>query len=180
MKYGIFAVVILSFFVYYGADTNWPAWCLLTFGMLGLALWVFMVGRAVEYPEMLMLALYVTANALVLIEYKPATAAPGIEIGQILAIKNLASTALIEFWILSAGFWFFWKRLREPMGYAFYAIGLLHSLSLIYDQLILRIVTGVSPIGLLGNRSIGASFAVVWVFYCIYFAENWPMTFTRR
>ncbi len=117
------------------------------------------------------LAAWVTYNALTLVEFKPATAGPGIEISQILATKNLVATAFIEFWVISLVFLLCWKTLRKPLAFGFYVIGLIHSVVLIYDQVILRIPTGEAEIGLLGNRSIGASFAAVWVFFCFHFAD---------
>ena len=161
----------LSFFCYWGTDGYWPAWAWVMFcGILfvGTMLWK----KGAPLPAALLLAWF-SLSAWVLVEFKPALEKPGIELGQILTLKNLASSTWIELAVFSASFGLGWKRLRGPLSTAFYVFGIFHAISLFYDQVVLQIVTGTDYIGLMGNRSIGASFSVVWVFFCFHFADNY-------
>lgn len=58
-----------------------------------------------------------------------------------------------------------WQKIKGPLGLGLFLGGLLHSGSLIFDQLILHAESGKVMIGLLGNRSIGATFSALWVFF---------------
>ncbi len=171
MKFLVFLVTIISFFVYYDQDIIWPAWCLIVLGLAVFGIWQAV--SDIEIPfVMIELAGWVAINALFLIEFKPATASPHIDIAQIMATKSLMETALVEFLVISLVFVLFFKKLRTPLADAFYVIGLAHAVSLIIDQVIFRIPTGSAQIGFLGNRSIGASFAAVWVFFTLHYANE--------
>jgi hypothetical protein len=163
----IWVVTVLDFFVYYGQDQTWPPWCLLvmfSLAMIASALTKPLITPKVPVP-LAAVFVWVMFNAFVLIEYKPALFQPASEINQTIMLKNLAATAVLEFFLLSMLFFLCWKKLRGAMGSALFWVGLAHSGSLILDQLVYQIPTGSATIGLLGNRSIGASFAAVWLFY---------------
>lgn len=182
MQYGIFVVIFLSFFAYWETDALWPPWCLLAMTAAFFSLeMLFLVKRSADkYLPLATLFLWVSFNSLVVLEFKPALTAPGIELSQIITIKNLCSTVYIEFLLFSFALTLGWKTLRAPLALGFYIMGLLHAVVLIVDQCVLHLETGTQMIGLLGNRSIGASFTAVWIFYTLYFAEitvdrkQWP------
>lgn len=157
------------FFVYYGTDQYWPPWCLLA------AMGVMGVWAARKVPSKVPLLgpvfLWVSFNALTLVEYKPALDYPGIDKAQNIAVKNLAATSYLEFLLLAMFFAIGYSQARKSLLWAFYLAGLLHALVLIYDQAWLHLETGTVMIGLLGNRSIGASFTVVWIFLTLHLAE---------
>lgn len=109
---------------------------------------------------------YISYNAYSVLAWRPLT--EQFEITKIVSLRDLAGHALVEFWAMSALFILFWKKIRKPLMYGFLYMGLIHTTKLLLDQTILGHVNGVDEIGLLGNRSIGASFSVVWMFFALY------------
>jgi hypothetical protein len=164
-----------TFYAYYGADNYWPGWAWLIFLIIPpLALHILSYARAHKGLEVLPFALFLgwcTFSMWIMVEFKPALEKPGIGLEQELLLKNLSATAYIELLVLSLVFLNFWNFLRRPLALVFFVFGFLHALSLIYDQLIEGIVTGEAYIGLLGNRSLGASFTAIWIFWCFHFIK---------
>lgn len=122
---------------------------------------------------------YFLINAVVMAELIPATESDD-------AMKNIAtrlaaSSAALELILLGIVFCLFWKWLANGIAWALYFGGLAHTISLIFDQLILRIPSGAENIGLLGNRSIGASFTCVWIFLSLHLsAEDYIFRTERK
>ena len=123
-----------------------------------------------QKPWLGLVFLWVSFNALTVVEFKPALDAPGTDLTQIAAVKNLCATGYIEFLLLGI-FFATAPKVRPWLLLGFYFVGLAHAISLIYDQVWLHLETGTAMIGLMGNRSIGASFTVVWLFLTIEMAK---------
>jgi hypothetical protein len=166
--------VVLSFFVYWGQDSIWPAWCFLTFG--SFLLWADSADESKDNcpASVQFLLIWVLFSSLLLVEFKPLAEGAGISIPQTLLIKNLSATALLEFLSGFLFFQHFGRQYRAGLGLGFYMAGLLNTFSLIYDQFILHIPTGTAAIGLLGNRSMGASFTATWVLFSFHYADYFP------
>lgn len=158
------------FLVRYQGDSYWPNWLFLVVAcLLGMA-WNLRSPVTGLHWLPLSLFTWVILNALLVTGFKPGTLGPAIDLGQVALIKELASHAAIEFFVI--GFFFFTiqsRRFFEALEKAFVIVGLVQAGSLIIDQLILHRESGIEPIGLLGNRSIGASFVAVWFFYSFHF-----------
>lgn len=180
---GIFLsfVVVGLFFFNLGGDVYWPPWAFL---MTGLVTY-FAFKTKEKLPLVLALTFwYVAINAINIVEFRASTAA--MKPIEIMVLKHLAGTTCLEFMLLSAFFFGFWKHIRRPLAWGLYFGGLLHVCSLLFDQLVLQRASGAGTLGLLGNRSIGASFVAVWFFFTLHCAgevrehEHWGKSWIRK
>lgn len=161
-------------------DGYWPPWALVTIGILVILIncWANRITATMKgLGELIPIALaaYVIIYSVVIAEVPPLTMGPGINPEQHLLTKNLVLQALLEFSILMTAFMTGWSYLRRAIACGLVPLIAYHSLFLFIDQVMLRKVSGEAEIGLLGNRSIGASFAVVGFFMAVHFTEmeNW-------
>lgn len=167
MNYLLGLLPIVLTFAYYGGDSYWPAWFVMSlFGVLAAASLVYR--KTSILPALLFL--WIGLNAVITFGWKPAT--EGVDLQQTLILKTLSEQAFIEFLLVSGVFLCHWRSLRRPLAWGFYVIGLTHVLCLFTDQAILHIPSGKAYIGLLGNRSIGASFAVCWFFFVLHMFDK--------
>lgn len=101
---------------------------------------------------------------------------------EILQVRMYALIESLETLVIAIGF-LNWKKIRELVAWALFFGGLLHCCDLIYDQMILQVtydqVIHGYEIGLMGNRSIGATFAAMWVFFALEWMRNFDWKFAK-
>lgn len=179
------SAVFCLFFFTYQYDVHWPPWAFTTILAATVLSWRLWCSRKIPWTAA-GLFWWVLVSGLVIAEWRPATASPGS--GEDGSRRMLAAQALVEFLLLSGLFFTQWKRIRVPLGWGLFIGGFFHSIFLITDQWLpktihLGTVTFFSPttffypmdaIGLLGNRSIGASFTAVWTFFACHFVLSNP------
>lgn len=97
------------------------------------------------------------------------TVTEGADIFQIISIRMLTAQAFSIFLLLALFFAKRGQRYRDTIFTFFCVYSLMQTVSLFLDQTVLPVQNFYDHIGLLGNRSMGASFLAVTVFFFIRF-----------
>jgi O-antigen ligase len=181
LNFFFFLSVIGLFFFTWDRDVLWPAWAYLSIACSLYLTGILFVTKTGDVPlahfinhkkipwDMALLFGYVLIESIFFSEWRPLT--EGFELGQKIGIRALASHLGMDFLILSWVFYSHFPKIRSPLKWGIFLGGLAHSISLIIDQLIIQ-SPGIEKIGLMGNRSIGASFAVVWIFLSLHWFKK--------
>ncbi len=165
LSLGVFA----CFFFDYSGDVHWPPWAMLSV-LIALYMTARMcAGRALPLAPNLLFGT-VLINGLIWMSWRPLTAS--LDFQEKVSLRSLAAHAMVEFLLLSTLFYRYWRRVRHPVAQGLYWGGLAHAFWLIFDQTIPKFITLDPHLfnthGLLGNRSIGASFTAAWLFSSIH------------
>ncbi len=163
MRIFIFLAATYLFFFNFDQETSWPQWAYIScFAGVVLAL----SGR--KLPKVFYaLWAWILISSVVISDWRPATNFPE---AQKISLRLLAGQAALPFLLLTFLFALNFKKIRGALGWGLYAGGLFHTAILITDQLLLDRQSSIDTIGLMGNRSIGASFICVWVFFILHFS----------
>ncbi len=163
MRFFIFLATVYFFFFNFNQETSWPQWAYLScFAVIALAIQCRRIPRIFS-----LLWAWFLVNAIIVSEWRPAT--DFADTTQKLSLRLLAGQIAVPLALLAVFFYFTFKKLRGALGWGLYFGGFAHAFYLIFDQLILRNQTNVDTIGLMGNRSLGASFTCIWIFFILTF-----------
>jgi hypothetical protein len=163
------------FFFNFKKDVIWPPWFYLSC-LISVFLTIDIIMSKKVPRSMALLFGVIVLNGIAMFEWRPNTPidskALAFSLDQANSLRLLSAHATAEFLLLSMFFYFYWSKIRSFVGFGLMFGGLFNACSLILDQLILKIPSGADDIGLLGNRSAGASFTAVWIFLVLYFELN--------
>lgn len=173
MKY-LLPVAILGCFCFdYSNDVHWPPWAYLTLLISALLTWRLTENKKVPLSIALLFG-WILASGIAYTEWRPLT--EGIPFDQKAALRVTAAHSTLEFLLLTGLFYTQWRLIRRPVAWGLFFGGLLHTLLLIFDQLapmLFKLPPALfATKGLLGNRSIGASFTAVWLFFTWYLTSR--------
>lgn len=168
------ALVLVMAFCFFvdagGRDVNWPPWTYLT--VVFTCILAFRLVWADRLPwAIVLLFMWILESGFMWMEWRPLTDHMPPE--QRTTIIALAGTSLAQFLLLTITFYTQWPKIRKPLALALFWGGFLHSAILLLDQLAPALFPHLPPQlfltrGLLGNRSIGASFSAVWWYFVLY------------
>lgn len=177
-------LIAFTFFFDVGHDVHWPPWAYLTLVIVLTLSWQLIAQKRHSLIGLVLMA-YITVNGLIMMSWRPLTAA--MPFAEKVAIRSTAAHATVEFLLLSILFITQWPKIRKPIGWGLFIGGAFHAFFLILDQiapLLIDIPSHLAPAfmtqGLLGNRSIGASFAAVWLFFGLHILNAWLPCGIRR
>lgn len=176
-------IIAFLFAFNYGGDVYWPPWSALM--MLSLTFIAFMVWRKESFHKFMgqpaipisaiLLFWYASLNGILFSSWRPLTY--GLDLAEVVTRRGVASHTLYEGLILSILFYCCWSKIRRPVAHGLFLGGAIHAFFLIFDQTLPHVISipkdfewAFNAKGLLGNRSIGASFTAVWVFFTFYIA----------
>lgn len=165
--------LVYLFFFDWRQDVHWPPWAFLSATMALAIAWRLVKSNKLPLIIIITFA-YILLNGIAFVEWRPLTEA--MADADKSAVRLLAAHAMLEFLLLCGLFYTQWHRIRRPVAWGLLIGGLFHAFFLLIDQIAPRYInipTELLPAfetkGLLGNRSIGASFAVIWIFFAIHF-----------
>lgn len=126
-----------------------------------------MIARAKITPWAILLFMWTLESGFLWAEWRPLTQSLPFESSA--AIRYCAAISTLDFLVLCVLFYTQWSRIRAPLAFGLFWGGLAHTSWLLWTQAapILGLNNYVT-LGLLGNRSIGASFTAVWWFFALY------------
>lgn len=158
----IFLASIYMFFFNFNLETSWPQWAYVS------CLAVIASGYYFRGPIIFRaLWTWIMLNAVIFSQWRPAT--EFVDVSEKFSVRILAGAAAVPFLLLTYLFALHFNKIRKPLGHGLFVGGMAHAVYLIFDQLILRNASGISAIGLMGNRSLGASFTCAWIFFILSF-----------
>ncbi len=170
MRWFLPALIVLTFCFDYQNDVHWPPWAMLDWILAGLITWRLIDSKKIPISAALLFGWALT-QGLSFMEWRPLTQDMPFE--QKAAIRLTAAHATVELLLLAGVFYTQWPRIRKAIALGLFFGGLLHTLFLIFDQAAPLLIPSLpqelfATKGLLGNRSIGASFTVVWFFFSLH------------
>lgn len=164
--------IIVTFCFDYQQDVHWPPWCLFAWILTTICTFKVLNNKAKPIPATgALLFGWVLAQGIAFMEWRPLT--QGFPLDQKASIRLVAAHTMVEFLLLVGVFYTQWPRIRRPLAWGLFLGGLLHTVLLIIDQTAPALFPQVPPIlfatkGLLGNRSIGATFTASWFFFALH------------
>ena len=156
--------VLFMFFVKPKSDVYWPQWMFLVITVL-----LFSARRLKVPLSLKLLFTYVVCQCAIIAFYRPIT--EGLSMEGLFVVRYISLQALAQIVFL---YYLFskWKEIGRPLSAFIVLGGFCHAMSLIIDQLFLHLESGVQMIGLMGNRSIGATFTAFWIFFAVHVVED--------
>lgn len=174
MKFFLPIAIMVAFCFDYQNDVFWPPWA-----ALAIITQITLTLRLLENKKLptsaALLFGWVILNGILFMAWRPFT--QGLEFDAKAAIRLCSAQTLAETLLLFGLFYTQWGKIRTPIAMGLWAGGLLHALFLIFDQLAPMLIHSLpeqlfATKGLLGNRSIGATFTAVWIFFSLYLTSE--------
>lgn len=160
----LYAGVFALFFFKPGGDVHWPQWLAYATMAIGFVSLKLKITKSLK-----IFLVYTSIQSVIWAFYRPLTAP--LSYADAVTLRFVALEALIRI-ALSGTIFFWWRETRSIISWALFIGGLLQVCSLSIDQPILHLISGKDAIGLLGNRSIGASFVAVWIFFVLEWSKD--------
>lgn len=155
-------------------DAMWAPWFFVT--LFTSIIFVHKLWNERRVPKVpLLLFSYVMISGICMFEFRPMT--DGGTVPEMSALRLLSAHATLEFVFLGTLFLFFWNQIRIPMAVAFVYVGLAHAFYLMTDlyspiKIQGNFLYNMDTKGLLGNKSIGATFLTVWIFFALHYLKK--------
>lgn len=178
----LIALAITLCFFFLGpapGDVNWPPWTYLS--ILGVVtLTMSLIFKSNLPASGVLLFMWILESSLLWCEWRPLTNGLPDRATHI----AVCATATLQFFLFVTLFYTQWARIRKPVAIGLFWGGLFHAIFLLFDQIAPSLFVHLPEKlfitkGLLGNRSIGASFCACWWFFCMYLSINGTELETR-
>lgn len=167
----VWALVFGIFFFTFGDDVNWAPWFFASVACVS----IFGFWLKNRLPlQAVALIVYILLNGVVVFAFRPFT--DSADTFKMASLRLLGAHACLEFMFMLSLFLFLWDKIRRPMGDALLWVGLVHAIYMLVNLSGFNLpmfFENKNFVGLLGNKSIGATFSVVWVFFVGHWLKAW-------